>query len=225
MTKAPHPAKFSPAVLTAIEAYLPQVGLVLDPFAGTGLISRLATETRKCIGVEIEAEWAEQDPCVILGDATALPFADESVACVATSPAFGNRMADKHNPSPADKSDRNTYKHKLGRDLHPNNSGAMQWGPEYRGLHLGVWREAWRVTQPFGSLVLNIKDHFRTRQVAGVKTQERQPVSLWHANALGQVGFALDSVTEIPSRGNRRGANGQVRVATEYVIRFLKMPR
>lgn len=223
-TAVSHPAKYSVPVLEAMEKFLPQTGIVLDPFAGTGLISKLATEHRQTVGIEIEPEWAEMDPCVIVGDATALPFADGTFSAVATSPAFGNRMADKHNPSPADTSERNTYKHKLGRDLNPNNSGGMQWGPEYRALHLKAWAEAYRVVAPFGSLILNIKDSFVTRTVAGVKFRERRPVSLWHANALGRCGFALDAVAEIPSRGNRQGANGQVRVATEYVIRFVKVP-
>lgn len=221
--KVRHPARYSKPVLEAMDMLLPRVGLVLDPFAGTGLVaklgkthwlpgSKIGSWQRTVIGVEIEPEWAALDPCVLVGDATRLPFANASFDAIATSPAFGNRMADKHNAT--DDSVRNTYKHALGRDLHEKNSGGMQWGHDYRILHLNAWHEAARVTKLYGVLVLNVKDHYRNG--------ERQHVSAWHVNALGRVGFALDKVVEIGARGNRQGANRTVRTSTEFVMRFVK---
>lgn len=96
-----HPAKFSPAVLDAIEAIvldeadrLNRVVRVLDPFAGVGRIHRLPADT---IGVELEPEWARQaDERNVVGDALHLPLADDSIDVLATSPCYGNRLADQH---------------------------------------------------------------------------------------------------------------------------------
>ena len=67
-----HPARFSDAVLDRIGTMLDEYqvnGVVLDPFAGTGKIHRLATPTRRTVGVEIEPEWAATHPGTIVGNA------------------------------------------------------------------------------------------------------------------------------------------------------------
>ena len=76
-----------------------------------------------------------------------------------TSPTYGDRLADHHDAR--DGSVRHSYKHDLGRDLHPDNSGAMQWGPAYRDFHTAAWVEVRRVLRPGGRFVLNVKDHVR----------------------------------------------------------------
>ena len=69
----------------------------------------------------------------VVGDARALPFADASFHAIATSPCFGNRMADHHEAR--DPSVRHTYRHRLGRPLSEGSAGALQWGPAYREFH------------------------------------------------------------------------------------------
>lgn len=128
-------------------------GVVLDPFAGVGRIHELERPGRVTVGVEIELEWAATHPHTVCGDSTSLPFPNETFDYIATSPTYGNRMADHHNAR--DDSRRFTYKHMLGRDLHPNNSGRMQWGAPYRRLHETVWAECWRVLKPDGRLIIN----------------------------------------------------------------------
>ena len=90
-------------------------------------------------------------------NAIALPFRDESFDAVVTSPTYGNRFADKHNAK--DGSIRRSYTHDLGRTLHAENSGSMQWGQAYRDLHVKAWAECFRVVRPGGLFVLNISDH------------------------------------------------------------------
>lgn len=208
---APHPAKFSNAVLHAVRPLARGQDRILDPFAGTGLVHELGNGFNTW-GVEIEPEWAADHPRTIVGDATALPFPDWAFSAVITSPAYGNRMADHHDAR--DLSKRHTYRHYLGRQLHENSSGRMQWGEEYRALHVAAWAECYRVLRPFGILVLNISDHVRKNEVV--------PVTDWHCETLRCLDFIEVDRLTIATPRMRHGQNGDARVAHEHVIVFLR---
>jgi SAM-dependent methyltransferase len=218
---AAHPAKFSDPLMPVFQKIIDDFVLdcpeflpaVLDPFAGTGRIHEL----KRCrtVGVEIEPEWAEMNPRTMLGDATQLPgpwagFFD----MVLTSPTYGNRMADSHTPGPNDTSTRITYTHKLGRPLHPNNTGQMQWGRAYKRMHMTAWLEAKRVLRPGGLFVLNIRNHYRAGELVDV--------SAWHYDVLVELGFEPVGLTEVPTPGMRYGANADLRVDHEDVWIFRK---
>lgn len=207
MPDTPHPCPFPDSTLDLIASYLPPdgYGQVLDPFAGVGRIHVLPQYT---VGVELEPEWANQHPDTQIGDALDLPFPDHSFSAVATSPCFGNRMADHHNAS--DNSTRNTYKHKLGHDLSPGSSAILHWGPEYRRFHRKAWRETTRVVAPRGRFILNIKNHIRK----GVE----QPVSEWHLTTLIRLGWKLSHIEVISTQGIRYGANHELRTEHEYLF-------
>lgn len=226
-TKPPkHPARFSTELLpvfaemlmpptTVIKTIEPEGEArvtpwlrVLDPFAGTGRIHRLAElGPFSTIGVEIEPEWAHMHERTFVGNALALQFDDDSFDAICTSPTYGNRFADKHNAQ--DGSVRRSYTHDLGRTLSPVNSGAMQWSEKYRVFHEVAWREARRVLKPGGKFVLNIKDH--------VRSGERQFVSGWHITTLARLGFTLQWHEAVITQGMRQGANADVRVDAEQV--------
>jgi tRNA G10 N-methylase Trm11 len=200
-----NPAKFTAAILARIAAALaalPDGALVLDPFAGTGLIHRLPHRT---VGVDIEPEYAATS--MIQANALALPFPAETFDAIATSPTYGNRLADHHDAR--DGSTRHSYKHDLGHDLHSDNSGALQWGPKYRSFHRQAWAEARRVLRPGGLFVLNIKDHVRQRRVVRVTD--------WHLDALELLGFERLSVEHVRAPGLRYGENAGARVDHETV--------
>ena len=101
-----HPATFSDPILAAIDAALGDAETVLHPFAGIGGIHRL---NRSTVGVELEPESAEQHPNTIVGNALDLPSPDDIFDAIATSPTYGNRMADHHDAK--DGSTRHTYRH------------------------------------------------------------------------------------------------------------------
>lgn len=209
-TRTEHPARYSAAVLDVLAAALSGVpGPVLDPFAGTGRIHLLGRDDT--VGVEIEPEWATLHPRTVTGDAAALPFADASFGAIATSPCYGNRMADRYDGR--DGSRRHTYRIALGRPLNERSAAGLQWGEAYRELHRRAWAEAHRVLRPGGLALVNVADHVRR----GV----RQPVVAFHLEALRDAGFSLLADRHIATPGMRQGANRDARTDGEIVL-FLR---
>ena len=207
-----HPAKFSFPVLVALgeilAARVGETGRVLDPFAGVGGIHTLKWDT---VGVEIEPEWAAQHEATVVGDLTRLLdlFPGESFDAVVTSPAYGNRMADRYAGDPSG-TKRFTYRIALGRPLSGQNSGGMQWGAEYRALHEAVWWQCREVLRPGGWMIVNVSNHIRAGQ--------EQPVVEWHLSTLLALGFLMDEVRPVGTRRMRYGANGRLRVDSEKIL-------
>jgi SAM-dependent methyltransferase len=198
-----HPARYSEAVLDAFRRELPErwFPYVLDPFGGTGLIANLKP-TGIQVSVELEREWAELTPEVaaaatVQANALHLPFADGSFDAIATSPCYGNRLADSHDAK--DGSVRRSYTHDLGRKLHEDNAGAMQWGDAYREFHVKAWTEAVRVLNTDGRFLLNIKDHIRNKQ--------RQRVTDFHRDVLRMLGLKERHFRVIDAKHLRQGQN------------------
>lgn len=241
-----HPAKFPDRIVTAIGRILADETdgplKILDPFAGVGLIHDLADIAPgrwTTTGVEIEPEWAAEHPRTEVGDALRLRFRAGSFDVVATSPCYGNRMADHHNArdfckvcdgsgehpeifsEPDDPIDceacagwglskRNTYRAYLGRQLSEGSSAAMQWGPAYREFHAAAWAEAVRVLKPGGLLIVNISNHYRKHT--------EQHVAEFHLNAVCLLGCTVLRVDPIRTQRNRQGANGDSRTDRELII-------
>jgi len=217
-----HPAPYTDALLPIMSNMLP-IGpaLILDPFCGTGKIAHMSTwrSSARFYGVEIEPEWTAQaraSGCAcVTGDSRLIPYSDAAFDAICTSPTYGNRMADHHEAR--DASPRHTYRHVLGRPLTEGNSGGMQWGDEYRALHVAVWTECRRVLKPGGVFVLDIKDHIRAGAL--------QEVSAWHVDTLVELGFVCVHREQVPCPGQRHGANGKLRVEYENVFCFKKITR
>lgn len=215
-----HPARYSAAILERFEEIIEAVCnvsastvKVLDPFAGTGLIHQLPYDTT---GVELEPEWGKVVPGkVVIGDARSMPFDDATFDVVATSPTYGNRLADKHEA--ADPERRRSYTHDLGRPLTEGNTGGLQWGHEYQREHVAIWTEVCRVMKSGAWLLLNIKDHIRNG--------EQQPVSHWHTAALVELGFKFwpNYSAGVTTQHLRQGSNAEQRAGQELVLVFRKV--
>jgi tRNA G10 N-methylase Trm11 len=212
-----HPAKWTPAILDAIEAVLtnhyPEVKTVLDPFAGTGGIHRLRGLDIETTGVELEPEWAEQHPCTEVGDALRLRFEVGSFDAVVTSPTYGNRMADHHEAR--DNSTRFTYRHMLGRPLTAGSSAGLAWGREYRRFHEQAWVEAIRVTTGGGLIVLNTKNFYEDNG------NRLHRVTEFHLSTLMALGCTVEMVIPVAVKGN--GTNQEKRAEHETVM-FCRTP-
>ena len=214
-----HPATFGPGVLSAIRRSLdPDTRMVLDPFAGVGGIHDLGRRPDdtmyRTYGVEIEPEWANAHWRNLCRDARSLPEDwTDLFDAIATSPAYGNRMADSYDGR--DGSRRHTYRMSLDRPLTEGNGAGLQWGQAYRDLHCAVYHECWRVLRPGGLFVLNMKDHIRAGR--------RQFVTAWHVSALREIGFVYLGRERVLCPGMRHGANHALRIGYEVVARLRKL--
>lgn len=212
-----HPARYTPALLVEMAKMLDGCTRVLDPFGGTGGIFLLEhwMPNTEFTAVEIEPEWAKLHPKTELGNALYLRFGDDSFDGICTSPAHGNRMAD-HDKGTIDAGpgNRNTYASHMGRMLHEDNGGLLQWGDKYREFHRRAWAEATRVLDPGGKFVLNIKDHIRGGEV--------QHVTDWHIETIVGLEYDMIEHVHVETPSLRYGQNSDLRVGYESLILFRK---
>ena len=219
-TMPQHPAKYTDVLLPVFARILREHGAqsVLDPMAGVGKIGLLRDYgfSGRIVANEIEPEWAAQAPAHVemhVGDAANMTWArDGEFDAIVTSPTYGNRMADHHNAR--DGSRRYTYRHMLGRPLHPENTGQLQWGQAYIDAHNRIWTECIRVLALGGIMVVNVKNHIRRGEIVRV--------SEWHAEEIQRLGLTLIRRERVDTPGMRNGANAELRVDGEDVWVFRK---
>jgi hypothetical protein len=231
---AKHPAKFSDSIVGQLDRLvraeqrrLCRELWLLDPFAGVGRIHRLHREGKiATVGVELEPEWAACHSRTICADSLAwMRGADVSEEprarlfdVIATSPTYGNRMADDHDAR--DGSTRHSYRHDLGRPLSTGSSGGMPWGPRYWSFHAEAYRLMFDVLAPGGLLLLNVSDFVRHKAIV--------PAAMWHRGALAGAGFVESSGEQprlVETRRLRYGENHDARAVAELIIRARKPER
>lgn len=224
--KPKHPAKFSQPIIEEMAKWISPGSVVLDPFAGVGGICKLhdLVPNLFIIANELEEEWANQIQAVPYKTTVTVGRAQDfyywkcnadSIDVVATSPCYGNRMADHHEAK--DKSVRNTYRHKLGRMPSEGSGAVLQWGKEYRDLHREIWTRMKALLRPGGRFLLNISDHIRSKR--------RRYVSSWHVETLLGLGLVLEAGVPIKTKRNRFGTNSEARVEHENLFVFRKVEK
>lgn len=224
---------------------------VLDPFAGVGTIHNLVDEAELPLvtfGLELQPEWAAAHPQTVCGSVLEVDriFERPMFEVIATSPCYGNRMADSQDAQERCKAcggtgrmvstacprcegtgrntyERNTYTHKLRESgaepvARDDNACVMQWGARYRTFHDQAWTACDQVLVPGGLVLLNIKNHVRT--VRGVQAEQR--VVEFHINTFFRLGYTLKETRSIPTRGLAHGQNHDVRTDAELVVALRK---
>ena len=217
----PHPAKFSDEVLAAAAELLDDPRSIFDPMAGVGGIHRIEDFLGypvRTLGMEIEHEWAIAHERTFVGNLLqpvqdTLEVIGGRVDAIVTSPTYGNRMAEHHDAR--DDSKRMTYRHQLGRPLHPSNSGQLQWGKGYRLFHRAAWERCRQLLRFDGRLVVDLRDHIRS----GV----RQPVVDWHFETLISLDFRLVGYKTVETPGMGFGANREKRTGANIVSAWDKL--
>ncbi len=209
--KINHPAKYSDALLPVFAGMLMGDEFILDPFAGSGKIFKLLDfrPRLQITGIEIEPEFVAMDKRLTLGNALDLRYNEGTFDAVVTSCCYGNRMAD----TLLDKYKRMTYTSALGRKLHKDNSGAMQWGKKYRSFHVEAWKQCRNVLKNKGVFILNIKNHIRKG--------EEQLVSEWHVETLRLMGFELVEHVKVETPSMGFGQNREARVPYENIYKMI----
>lgn len=256
LVAADHPARWSSGVLPVIAqlaaAEADRLGrpvAVLDPFAGVGLprlSEALASEgapVAELVGVELQPEWATEG--VVVGDATDLPAEwGRRFDVVATSPAYGNRMADHHDAqdpckacngvgheSPATGAQQADYGRACGTckgtGLSWRNTYAhalrRQGGELVSGSAAGLqWGYRYREVHTDA-----ISEMMRCTVEGGlllvnmsnhVRDGAEQPVVEWWLNQFLHRSCTVVEVRRVRTRRQRHGANGEARVDGEVVI-------
>lgn len=239
--KPTHCAKFSGPILDTLRVLLRAEARrldrpirVLDPFAGVGRVHSLAEPDRiETVGVEIEPEWAACHSRTICADSLGwmrdrepsryeivnaagealddlvVPFVEFDA--IATSPTYGNRMADSF--AAKDDSKRNGYHFALGRRPTVGSSSTLQWGAGYWQFHAEAYRLMLGVVRPGGLLLLNVSDFVRGKALV--------PAVTWHRGAAWGAGWVEDERPKLVETSRLRfGQNHDARAGTEAILRL-----
>jgi hypothetical protein len=239
-TSAIHPAQYSKQLLQVLADAIVatgETGMWFDNFAGLGWrlgeIGELAGVVVS--GCEIEPGYFDDGkvaPWVFLGDATDLPFPDNSLRGIVTSVTYGNGMNDDFRRGPSNLNPKtglpwkyNTYASRL-RDVHgeqytmaENNTGrfGIRGGiDKYKDLSERAIIEAKRVLDRGGYKIVNTKGVWYTK---GKGNELFWDCTGWHVDTMIKHGFEVVDAVQVECPGLRHGANRK-RVEHEDVTTF-----
>lgn len=227
--------------------------ILVDPMAGIGhgvteTFGRAGIPVDLLWGIEIEPEWAAAEEWIGQGDAFDINSYPQTPCRIFTSIDYGNRMSGNYLGSPcrtckgkartwkqkrceacdntgSDAGGRMGYAISLNRKLAPANMARNGWGSKWRTEKVELFHLWTKLDLPVeGALVLNVKDHWRSRRVKvgdeKVSFQELIRVSDWCIEVLTGLGFELVSRDRISTPSYSRGQNGEAREPKEQVLVF-----
>lgn len=218
-TAGAHPAPYSVEIINALRNILPTVlpraTIVHDPFAGDGKrLGALCDELGLPFsGCDIE-DWPGRDERIFVRDSTTRFAYPVGPHIIVTSPTYNNGVNDHFEPK--DDSRRLTYRSRLGRPLHVNNTG------RYSGRASKAGEEAyWRLNEKCVALwpstvVVNVKDSVRSGTIYRLVDQ-------WEA-MLEDYGYAVNRVN-VETPGWRLGTNSDARVDNEVILIGKRSPK
>lgn len=213
MTRPVHPAVYSVNLIEPLAKVVREhaVGTeLLDSFGGLGhrLAELAALAGLNPTAVEIEPGYfhlGETHPCVLEGDATALPWTVPIFGAAVTSPPYPNGCTDNFHARDASK--RNTYVHRLRERMGPayhlrptNLAGTnARRSPAalaafYR-LQRAAFAEVRRVLLPGAPYVVNTKDTPHEAYTAATRRQ------------LVELGFEIVDTVAVVAKGLNHGSN------------------
>lgn len=233
-----HPAKWSKALGPIVRTWLRGYTPILDPLAGVGAIDlpglvcgELEPEwARQCphptfVGNALCMPFRRASVAAAL---TSVAFGnrmsdhhdarERCKACGATGRVPGpspDGVAAWERCRPCDGRGyrtyrRNTYRHLLGRPLHPDNSGQLPWGGKYQEFHIAFLQELLRVLRPGAPFVLNVSNHYRGKV--------EQDVVGWFRTHMEDTGWELERKAAVRTPRNRFGANRDLRASHEWLL-------
>lgn len=245
---APYNDGFLAFVRAQMIEHAPEHLTLLDPMAGTCKLHTLQGEWHAqrsgvddpddwwgpfdvtTICSELEPEWTTRSPSRKWGvtitsmDALKLLVMERGVAgretehtWLVTSPVWGNRMGD--NFVAKDRSDRVTYRHRLGREFTTGSTCPMKWGERYQVWHAAFMRCAYDRAVYGERMLIEIGDHLHAGP-DGTKVRA-QVTAWWIATAL-RVGWHLDVAQRIDVPRSRKGSNHDVRIPYIHGLAFTK---
>jgi hypothetical protein len=247
----PHPAKFSDSILDVLRRYLPIDVPTLDPMAGVGRIFEVApwavgleiepewaaADPRIVCGDALTPPWPPGTFRVIVTSCTygnrMADHHDAQEKCRACAGEGRHRhrtAVDDYEEEVCSKCEglgrrsytRLTYRHRLGRELHPHNSGGMAWGPGYREFHEQAWAALLPLLDddPQARFILNVKDHWKTLRKG--EAPVLQEVTAWHVETIAGLGWVPQTFEWVETPGMRFGQNRDTREAGEWVLVFAR---
>lgn len=250
----PHPAKFSTEVMTLLALHigeetdrLGRPAEVLDPFAGVGRIHHLQDSGAvdcHTWGIEIERRWADVHERTAEGDALRASdlFSQGGFDVIATSPCYGNRMADtydgrgtcrncngcglvEHEVSPGLVSDRDCERcGGSGHDRSRRHTYRIALGEPLQPNNAGAmqWGDAYRALHEAAvdewPRVLAPGGLVLVNMSNHVRGGEEQMVVEWWIGMLAAHGFGLVGVEAVRTPRMRHGQNHAARVDSERLI-------
>lgn len=241
----PHPAPFSAPIIGVIRELMKgeRRARVCDPYGGTGRVLDALWPGQSAVIIDIEPSFIQEGLDRIGVYPHDLDFGDEvgvkhlgitsvwhaadsrsvlrrrkTFTHIITSPDYGNRFTDKHNPAEGRKC--RSYAQSKGSTLEPGNTAQYAFhSDEYSAGHREILAAAVNRLVPGGTLIINVSDFYRTVK-KGEEPVRQRVVDFW-MSLCTELGLNFYSATPVFTRRFKEGENRH-RAEYEMVLVYKK---